>query len=212
MKCFDKIFAEDRLSKRERVELTLNLKPVDRVAILEGQLGYNPGVISAYNGKAFQGFNYGLDDICEAIRKTTDIGPDILEPFHYPYIRNVAQAWHEHGIKALYHSDGNYKSVLPQLMDCEVDGFYCLEKNAEMDIVELKNTYPGYVWSGGVDGVDLLERGTPEDVTAEVRRHIVETNALNTGGMFVSSSSEINPPVKVENFTAMIQACNQIRN
>ena len=385
MQHFDKIFPEDRISKRERVERTLNLQPVDRVAILEGQLSYNPGVISTYAGKDFQGFNYGLDDICGVIRKTTDIimppvaprgvekysnmdgfvfqndnwtswhvsrpfddetgardwlikrtermkavkydpdyallpgidgrnctgeisieylrswyrdymlslqqkigdtvilnfsqtgfcsvfdamgieiftyfifsypeimqefmdvsaeieirrihavadvelspvilipedfshkggpifGPEILEPFHYPYIRKVARAWHEHGIKVLYHSDGNYKPVLPQLMDCEIDGFYCLEKNAGMDVVELKISYPAYVWSGGIDGVDLLERATPDEVTNEVCRHIIETNVLNTGGMFVSSSTEINPPVKVENFTAMIQACNKIRN
>ena len=41
---FEKIFESDAISKRERVELTLNLQPVDRVAILE-QLSYNSGVI-----------------------------------------------------------------------------------------------------------------------------------------------------------------------
>jgi hypothetical protein len=97
-------------------------------------------------------------------------------------------------------------------MDCGVDGFYCLEMNAGMDVVELKNHYPDHVWAGGVDGVDLMERGTPEEVTAEVRRHIIETDVLNTGGMIVASSSEINPPVKTENFTAMVNACNTIKN
>jgi|GEM_PF-239249 len=384
MPYFEKVFPEDRISKRERVELTLNFQPVDRVAILE-QLSYNPNVISAYTGKSIQGFNYDRDDICAVIRKTVDMimppitpcgtgnfsnidgfvfkkdhwtswhmsrpftdekgardwlikrikrikavkydpdytmspgfdgqqwateisveelrksyrdymlslqqkigdtvilnysqtgfcsvfdamgieifsyfimdfpevmqefmevsaeieirrihaiadadlspvillpedfshkggpifGPKILDSFHYPYIKKLAQAWHEHGIKVIYHSDGNYKSVLPQLINCEVDGFYCLEKSAGMDIVELKNTYPGVIWSGGVDGVNLLERAVPEDVTEEVCRHITATNALKTGGMFVASSSEINPPVKVENFSAMIQACNIIRN
>jgi Uroporphyrinogen decarboxylase (URO-D) len=75
-----------------------------------------------------------------------------------------------------------------------------------MDIVELKNTWPHKVWAGGVDGVDLMERGTPQQVKAQVRRQIVETDALNMGGMFVASSSEINPPIPPENFTAMIEA------
>ena len=139
-------------------------------------------------------------------------GPDVLEPFHFPYIKRLTEAWHEHGIKVIYHSDGNYKSALPQLMDCGVDGFYCLEKNAGMDVVELKKCYPDYIWAGGVDGVQLMEYGTPDEVTAEVQRHIIETNVLNTGGMFVATSSEINPPVKAENFTAMLNACNTIRN
>ena len=139
-------------------------------------------------------------------------GADVLEPFHFLYVKKLTEAWHEHGIKVLYHSDGNYKSALPQLMDCGVDGFYCLEKNAGMDIVELKKQYPGYVWAGGVDGVELMERGTPEEVTNEVCRHIIETNVLNEGGMIVASSSEINPPVKTQNFTAMVNACNKLRN
>lgn len=64
--------------------------------------------------------------------------------------------------------------------------------------------------SGGVDGVDLMERGTPEQVRETIRRHILETNAIQTGGMFVASSSEINPPIKPENFRAMVEAVGEI--
>jgi uroporphyrinogen decarboxylase len=78
-----------------------------------------------------------------------------------------------------------------------------------MDIVELKTTWPQMVWAGGVDGVDLMERGTPEQVRAEVRRQIQSTDAVRTGGMFVASSSEINPPIPVENFVAMIEAVGE---
>jgi uroporphyrinogen-III decarboxylase len=133
-------------------------------------------------------------------------GPEFLYEYHYPYIRQVADAWHEHGVTALYHSDGNWKKVIPDLIACGVDGFYCLEPNCGMDVVELKNAWPEMVWAGGVDGVDLLERGTPEEVRAEVRRHIRETRALETGGLFVASSSEINPPIPPENFRAMVEA------
>ena len=81
-----------------------------------------------------------------------------------------------------------------------------------MEIVELKNTYPEVTWSGGVDGVDLMERGTPQRVKRTVRRQILETGALRTGGMFVASSSEINPPIKPENFRAMVEAVGENRN
>ena len=118
----------------------------------------------------------------------------------------VVDAWHEQGIRVLYHSDGNWKSAVAELMACGVDGFYCLEPNCEMDVVELKNAWPRMVWAGGVDGVDLMERGTPREVRAVVERQIRETNALATGGMFVASSSEINPPIPPENFRAMVEA------
>ena len=103
-------------------------------------------------------------------------------------------------------------SVIPDLVDCGVDGFYCLEPAVGMDIVELKKTWPGHVWAGGVDGVDLMERGTPQQVVEEVQRQIRETNALQTGGMFLGSSSEINPPIKPENYRAMVQAARGLLN
>jgi hypothetical protein len=140
------------------------------------------------------------------------VPPDFLARHHYPHVERITAAWHRAGVKVLYHSDGNYRKAIPDLMACGVDGFYCLEPGVGMDIVELKRTWPQMVWSGGVDGVDLMERGSPEQVRAEVLRHIRETDALRTGGMFVASSSEINPPIPPENFRAMVAAVGEARN
>lgn len=138
--------------------------------------------------------------------------PDFLKRFHYPYVRQVAEAWHEHDIKVLYHTDGNYRKAIPDLIACGVDGFYCLEPNCGMDVVELKETWPQMVWAGGVDGVDLMERGSPQQVRDEVRRQIVQGNVLETGGMFVATSSEINPTIRPENFRAMVEAVGELYN
>ena len=362
---FEKIAPKDAISKRERVELTLDLQPIDRVAILE-QLSFNPTVIARYTGKIVKDYDYTWDDICHVIRRTLDLTmpphpphgtdrvttddgfimqydnwtawhvarpfteqvgardwlrqrtkktkqvrfessqvredyrkdmtllqqrigdtvilgfsntgmcsvftamgleiftyfyadypevmyefmeayvdkelrrihavadrrlspvilipedfatkqgpifpPTFLQEYHYPYVTKLTEAWHDHGIKVLYHSDGNWRKAIPDLINCGVDGFYCLEPGCSMDIVELKNAYPEHVWSGGLDGVDLMERGTPEQVKTEVKRHIRRTDALQTGGMFVASSSEINPPVRVENFEAMIAAVCEASN
>ena len=138
--------------------------------------------------------------------------PAFLRREHFPRLRRLTQAWHDHGLKVLYHSDGNWKSVIPDLVDCGVDGFYCLEPSVGMDIVELKKSWPRHVWAGGVDGVDLMERGSPDQVASEVRRHIEETDALRTGGMLVGSSSEINPPIRPENYRAMVEAVGEVLN
>jgi hypothetical protein len=132
--------------------------------------------------------------------------PEFLRREHFPRLERLVEAWHSHGLKVIYHSDGNWRRVIPELAACGVDGFYCLEPSVGMDIVALKNAWPNHVWAGGVDGVDLMERGTPEEVRREVTRQIRETNALETGGMFVGTSSEISPPIKPENFRAMIEA------
>ncbi len=139
-------------------------------------------------------------------------GPAFLQAFHYPYVEKLVQAWHSHGIKVIYHSDGNYEMAINDLVHCGVDGFYCLEANCSMDIVALKKKWPNMVFAGGVDGVDLMERGTPQEVAAEVKRQIRETDALRRGGIFIASSSEINPPIMPQNFQAMIDAVGTMKN
>lgn len=137
--------------------------------------------------------------------------PEFLRQEHFPRLRRVTAAWHKHGLKVVYHSDGNWRSVIPDLVACGVDGFYCLEPALGMDITDLKARWPDLVWAGGLDGVDLMERGSPEQVAREVERHLRETDALRTGGMFVGSSSEINPSVKPENYRAMVEAAGRLR-
>jgi hypothetical protein len=45
-----------------------------------------------------------------------------------------------------------------------------------------------------------------------VSAHIAKTEVLNRGGMIVATSSEINPPIRQENFTAMVEAVGKFRN
>ncbi|UCF96171.1 MAG: hypothetical protein JSV89_13405 [Spirochaetaceae bacterium] len=138
-------------------------------------------------------------------------GPAFLDQYHYPYVERLAAAWHEHGFTVLYHSDGNYKEAIPALIACGVDGFYCLEPSCGMDIIELKRQYPETIWAGGIDGVTLMERGTPEQVKEEVHRQIEESDALKQGGMLLATSSEINPTISLENYLAMIEAAGECR-
>ncbi len=363
---FEKIFATDRLSKRERVERTLSNQPVDRAALHE-QLSFNAGVIALYTGKRITGFDYSYEDICSVIRQTLDacfppsaprgtgrvvdedgfvteldnwttwtverpfdgvpgareyllrkteqirtqpfdagqereayharmrhlqgligetviidypvgngfctcwsrlglelfvylysesphvvhdyvsvvtdaavrwidavadpalspvaliaedfatkqgpiFSPAMLRREHFPGVQRVTAAWHRAGMKVLYHSDGNWRSVIPDLVDCGVDGFYCLEPGIGMDIVDLRRAWPQHTWAGGVDGVDMMERGTPEQVRREVHRQILETDVLHHGGIFIDSSSEINPPIKPECFKAMVDAVGEVLN
>lgn len=147
-----------------------------------------------------------------ASKQGSIFSPAFLREMLFPHVRRITAAWHSHGLKVLYHSDGNWRRVVPDLVDCGVDGFYCLEPSLGMDIVELRKTWPRHVWAGGVDGVDLMERGSPEQVRREVHRIIRETDALSTGGIFIDTSSEINPLIRPENFRAMVDAVGALAN
>jgi len=150
------------------------------------------------------------DDLASKIGPV--FSPTFLGKEFFPLLTKVVAAWKSHGTKVLYHSDGNWKILIDDFLKCGVDGFYCLEPAAGMDIIELKKKYPRAIWAGGLDGVDLMERGKPEEVRKEVRRQIGETDALNAGGIFLATSSEINPMIKAENFKVMIDEGRSIHN
>jgi rRNA maturation protein Nop10 len=196
LELFSYVFAEDTGMLREFLDLHL-ARNLERLhAIADEYAAVSPIVLVAEDFSTKQGPIFS---------------PEFLHQFHYPYVRAIVTAWHEHGLHVLYHSDGNYRKAIPDLIACDTDGFYCLEPNCGMDVVALKTAWPKLVWAGGVDGVDLMERGRPEQVRAEVHRHIRQTDALATGGMFVASSSEINPPIPPENFRAMVEAVDTAR-
>jgi hypothetical protein len=77
----------DKLTKRERLERTLNLQSVDRAAIHD-QLSYNAKVISPYTGKTFEGFDYKYEDICSVIRQTLDACFPVIAPLGTAQVTN----------------------------------------------------------------------------------------------------------------------------
>lgn len=138
--------------------------------------------------------------------------PELLRKYHYPWIKKLVEAGHRHGLKVIYHTDGKFKSVIPELMECGVDGFYCLERSCDMHIEVLAREYPQMVWMGGVDGVYTMEYGSPEKTDMEVKQIIEQTQALEKGGIFIDSSSEINPSIPLESYLAMVNATDKYRN
>ena len=150
------------------------------------------------------------EDFCS--RTGPIFSPETLYHIHYPFIRQLTDAWHEVGLKVIFHTDGYFKTVIPDLIACNVDGFYCLERSCGMHIEELAIEYPDMIWAGGVDGVGTMEFGTKDDVRAEVLHIIDTTNALKRGGIIIDTSSEINPTISAASFEAMVNAVNERRN
>lgn len=147
-----------------------------------------------------------------AARSGPIFGPAFLKRELYPHVRFLTEAWHAHGIKVLFHSDGSWRRAIPELVDCGVDSSYCLEPACGMRITELARDWPGLVWAGGIDGVHLMELASPGAVRAEVHRIISEVGMLERGGVFIDTSSEINPSIPRENSLAVVAAVREMRN
>jgi uroporphyrinogen decarboxylase len=77
-----------------------------------------------------------------------------------------------------------------------------------MDVTELKRDFGSdLVFHGGIDAQQVLPFGSPEDVSAEVRRVI---RAMGPGGgLILGPVHNVQPDVPPENLAAMCRAAKE---
>ena len=136
-----------------------------------------------------------------AFKTGTIFSPNFLKREFLPRLKRIVEAYHQRGMKVVFHSDGNLWEVMNELMDCEIDALNPLETTAEMDIGKLRKRYPELVLIGGIDCSELLPRGAPEKIRKTVRESIDKTKY----GYFVGSSSEIHNDISLENALAIFE-------
>jgi len=133
----------------------------------------------------------------------TFISPAELREFVFPWHRRIAEVAHAKGLPFLLHSCGNLHGVLDDLVDyVGINALHSLPPGI-YDIVELKARYGERIALVGNVDVDLLARGTPEQVRQWVRR-LIETVGPG-GGLAVGSSNSITNYCRVENYVAMLE-------
>ena len=127
--------------------------------------------------------------------------PRFLRQEFFPRLRKLVAAWHQHGVKVIFHSDGNLWEVLDDFQAAGVEGINPLEPLSGMYAGDIRKHYPDWILMGGIDVSQLLPFGTQEEVRAAVRQTIDE--AGHNGRLWLGSSTEIHPAAKLENVLAM---------
>lgn len=134
------------------------------------------------------------------------VSPEFLRQHHFTRVKQIVSAYHEHGMKVFYHSEGNLWQIMDDLMDCGIDGLNPLELDASMDAEELRKRYPRLILWGGVDSTWLLPFGSPE----QVKERVSELITLGReGGLFIGSTGQIHPGCSKENCIAMIESARK---
>jgi len=131
--------------------------------------------------------------------------PDFLNTEFFPRLSKLIEAWHDHGIKVIYHSEGDLKPIMDNLVKCEIDGINPCEKR-NMSIEYVRSHYPKLIIWGGIDSFELLPRGTPEDVKREVKEAI---NVCKDGGFILGADGQIHPACKAQNVVTMFKAARE---
>jgi hypothetical protein len=127
--------------------------------------------------------------------------PQFLRKEFFPRLAKLVAAWHEHGIKVIYHSDGNLWAVLEDFRQAGIDGINPLEPLSSMYAGAVRKACPDWVMMGGIDASQLLPFGTELEVREAVRKTIDDAGA--TGRLWIGSTTEIHPAAKLENVLAM---------
>ena len=119
----------------------------------------------------------------------------------------VVSAIKNAGAYCIKHTDGNIRGIMDWLIDTGLDCLGPLEPVAGMELAPILERYPGKVTVMGNISVDLLSRGSEEDVIAEVKRTLAAVSA--NGPHIMSSANTIASSVKPENFLAMVKTTKE---
>ena len=131
------------------------------------------------------------------------VSPRMLQQYFFPWLRQIGELARASGKPLIYHSDGVLYDVLPEIISCGVDALHPIEPKS-MKLADVKGRFGDRLALIGHVDVDLLSRGTPEEVRAVVRENIEV--AARSGGYCAGSGNSIPEYVKVENYRAMLDA------
>jgi len=162
-----------------------------------------------------------VGDIADVVRFGDDLGTDqgpfmspktyrqLFKPRHKLLTDYVKQHSQMH---TFLHSCGSIYKLLPDLIDAGFEIINPVQTIArDMEPVRLKQEFGKDLtfWGGGADTRFTLNRGTPEQVKANVRANI---EALAPGGGFIFNTvHNILPDVPPANIVAMFEAIDEYR-
>lgn len=140
------------------------------------------------------------------------ISPGQFREYYKPHFKRVLQFIKSRNpeLKILFHSCGNVRPIIPDLIEMGVDILNPVHVSATgMEPVQLKKDFGKDIvfWGGGVDTQHILPNGSPQEVKDDVKKNI---EALAPGGGFVFSTiHNIQAEVPPENIKAMLDTLNE---
>ena len=158
-----------------------------------------------------------LGDLVDVVSEADDyatqtsqlISPRMFRRIFKPRLQTLFSRIHQLAphAKLFFHSDGNIRPILPDLIEIGIDILNPVHITAAgMEATALKRDFGGDVcfWGGGVETQNVLPFGTPQEVRDNVHRNV---DALAPGGGYVFNTiHNVQADVPPENIVAMIEA------
>jgi len=137
--------------------------------------------------------------------------PKLYRRFFLPRIKELVDLAHSYGVPYHHYDDGKVRETLPMLREMGVDLVSTIAPPPVGDVTpaharELAGA--DVCLNGGIDTVNVMWRGTPDEVDAKVKEAI-EAAATPEGGYILGTSDSITEQAPVENFEAFFAAARK---
>ena len=112
------------------------------------------------------------------------------------------------GLYCIKHTDGDIRKIMDSLVSTGLDCLGPLEPVPGMELRPILDCYPGKIAVMGNISIDLLSRGTVEQVVTEVKQTLTTVSAH--GPHIMSSANTITSSVRPENYLAMVKVTKEL--
>ncbi len=136
------------------------------------------------------------------------VNPEVYRRYVFPAYKKMGEMCRERGVLYLFHSDGQMKDLIGDIVDCGFVGLHPIEPKP-MDAVTVKAKWGKKICLLGHIDVDLLARGTPKEVREQTRRNL--DLLARDGGYCPGSGNSVPDYVPLRNFVAMVEAIQEWR-
>ena len=138
-------------------------------------------------------------------QKGPTMSPGTFDSFFRPRIQKFIDLAHEYGAKAMLHSCGSTRLLLPKLVEMGLDILDAVQPEPEgMNPEELKREFGDKLtFCGTISTQYTIPRGTVEECRAEARHRI---EVMGRGGGFIFAPAHcIQPDTPIENVLAIYE-------
>ena len=160
--------------------------------------------------KAFQ--NTGLIDgfaLCSdyCFNTAPFYGPDLFDKFIGPFLKEIIQVYRELGYYSIKHTDGNIMPIIDRMVDCKPDAIHSLDPQGGVDLAYIIENYGENVCLIGNVNCGLLQTGTEEEATEDIKRSLKD--GMKAPGYIFSTSNCIYTGLPLSRYELMIKLWNQ---
>ncbi len=142
-------------------------------------------IVKRGNGKLLDGIAL-CSDYCFNVNPF--FTPDMFGELVTPYLDKIIKHYHDMGLYAIKHTDGNIMPIIDQMVQCKPDALHSLDPQGGVDLGLVKSLYGNKVALIGNVNCGLLQTGTNEEGIADVRRSLAEGMKDGYGYVFSTSN------------------------